>query len=248
MSDTNKFKTHLQNIAKYAKTKDAAAHTFEIGVIASKFTMLTALLALSYKNADTAFISKHPENFLSECIAIGASAMLPTLVFAINRRNTREGMKWLKTFNAMFVVFLVFFIFHMLMEMSGMNGVETKEINKDDEIQQKYLEENIFTKPKMITLCVGVIIMTCLALRVRDTSIGLVKGIGEFAFFGLINAAPYYLICKDRGMETKKALKGSALTGLMYSTLYVGLQLGGFFTHAFGKPESFEIHPFKKEK
>ena len=64
------------------------------------------------------------------------------------------------------------------------------------------------------------------------------NGILELLSFGVINGIPAYMIVKNRGLTHEHSVRSGLIGFGMYSTLYVGLQLGGFWTHLFGLPES----------
>jgi len=79
-------------------------------------------------------------------------------------------------------------------------------------------------------------------LKVLSQIISSKVFIGETFFFGIVNALPAYLISKDRGIDTHEAIKSSSKICAVYSLLYVFLELGGFFSHAFGELKN---SPFK---
>ena len=206
---------------------------FEHGVLASKFALIAGLTALSYHQGDTAFISKDPSSFLTECFLVGASAAIPTVMFAYNRIGD-NGIDKSKVINGMFLTFMLFFIFHLVMELSGMNNRDTKDITTGDEEQQKFISHwKIFG---YIAAAIYGMVMTRLALNSKDFTMMREQPLTcltEMAVVGLANALPAYKILKHRGKGTKEALKSSIVMGALYSAGYVGLQSGGFFSSIF---------------
>ena len=55
------------------------------------------------------------------------------------------------------------------------------------------------------------------------------NGILELLSFGVINGIPAYMIVKNRGLTHEHSVRSGLIGFGMYSTLYVGLQLGGFW-------------------
>lgn len=221
---------------KISKEKKQRIDAFEHGVIFSKLGIMAGLTALAYKQGDTAFISKNPSSFLSECILVGVSAAIPTLLFAYNRRDKKNGLDKSKTLSAMFVAFMLFFIFHVLMELSGMNNIDTQDTNTGDAKQQKYLHDHILTNTgKACVLLLGGV-MVMLSLRTKDTHLFETQRwtfVGEMLFFGVANAIPFYKILRDRGHEKKGSVNKSLLMGAAFGLGYAGLEWGGFFTSIF---------------
>lgn len=224
---------------KNQKAKAKNIKRFEHGVLGVKMLAVGGLAVLALKQGDTSYISKNPKNFLYECMAVGASAAIPTALIAFNRVDKTNKSYKSKILNSTIIVFMLFFIFHLLMEMSGVNNYETAETCPGDEKQQTYLKQNIMTSWfEAAIVCMGTSLLY-LAFKVHETdrfTKHKMSSIIEFAVFAIANAAPCYLILKDRGHKEGTLLK-SAVVGLAYGAGYVGLQAGGFFDHLFG-PQS----------
>ena len=220
-----------------SKRQEKDFAVFEHGVLASKFALIAGLTALSYHQGDTAFISKDPSNFLTECFLVGASAAIPTIMFAYNRKGD-NGIDKSKVINGMFLTFMLFFIFHLVMELSGMNNKDTTDTTTGDEKQQKFI--SIWKPLGYVAAAIYGMVMIRLALKSKDFTMMRERPLTcltEMAVVGLANAVPAYQILKHRGAGTKDALKSSIMMGALYSAGYVGLQSGGFFSSIFNKIE-----------
>lgn len=203
---------------------------FEYGVILSKLSAIGTLFYFSYKHAYSDFIAKNPQRFLSECLLVGGSAIVSSLVLVL----TRIGFNKInaKILNGFLTVFMIFFIFHMLMEMS--------EFNNSEYFSQFMTDNKVFVG--IIGSC-G-ILMTLLAIKIWDfniaknnnceyTSYGWFKFLSEAFAFGAINAVPTVLISKDRN-EGKVNIEECGYAFALYSIGYVLLEAGGFFKHTIG--------------
>jgi hypothetical protein len=220
---------------------------FEVGVLMSKFGMLFGLLIVSFINADVMFINKEPRKFLTECSLVGGTAIASSILLGTMRKSS------LKTIlNGAFIAFLVFFIFHLLMEMSGMNNYETQDKNTGDEAQQEWLKSHVFSNYTKFLLLAGAIPMFYIAFKVNDFSVakthgkftnsGIAKLLFECLVFGLINSSPAIFITKNRGFELKEALHSFGVGTALYSSLYLLLEAGGFWTNAFSNESHIKLH------
>lgn len=234
------------NYLKEKFSKDE--NKFEVGVLFSKFGLLFGLLIVSFINADVIFINKEPRQFLSECTLVGSTAIASSFLLGYMRKSSIKTI-----LNGAFIAFLVFFIFHLLMEMSGMNNVETQHENVGDESQQEWLKTHILNKYMLMLLGAAAIPMFYLAFKVNDFSIaratdgkitraGLFKLLFECITFGLINSSPALLITKNRGFDIHEALKSFGVGTVMYSSLYILLEAGGFWTNAFSNESHIKLH------
>jgi hypothetical protein len=227
----NKYKESAYSYLESSKSKQDAEAIFEGGVLVSKFAMLIGLLVISFINCDVAFLSTHPQSFLGECVMIGMSAVASTALLG-SMRGANVG----KIIQGMFIAFLVFFIFHLLMEMSGMNNVETRNINKVDESQQKFLDKTVLSKYTIGAIGIGGAIMTLLSTKVEGLKNHSSKrNAVEGCLFALINSIPAYFITKNRGEESHGAVVSMLKTSVLYGGVYLVLQNGGFFDHIMPK-------------
>ncbi len=202
-----------------------ASKLFDAGVLLSKFGLIGGLLGLSIKNGDTVFVSKKPQKFIEECIVVGASASVATMILGTNR-----DLKMKQIFHMMFLVFFVFITFHMGMEFSGMNNLDTKEINTEDAPTQTWLSKYILNKWMFGFIFCGTIAMIGLATRnktkrLKDKSVALI----ECLLFGLVNGMPTAMTARNRGTSKKKAYHDGLRMSAAYCALYALLEGGGFF-------------------
>lgn len=204
---------------------------FEWGVILSRFGLLATLTTMSYINADVSFISTKPRDFLEEALLVGGTSFIAVSILAYNRDAELK-----KILNASIVVFFVFFIFHILMELSGFNNLTALEIkNSDNNITNTINNIILSSKTVWPTLIISGGIMWSLAYKISEFGQYRRKGFKNSALecllFGTINAAPTYIISKNRGANNNTALIETSKMTFIYGIGYILLEAGGYFTN-----------------
>ena len=209
--------------------KNKSSKLFGKGILISQIGLAIALLIVSFTNSDVSFIATKPKPFIGECILIGLSAVLSTLLISHYRGGVSK-----KTVDGIFITFLVFFILHMLMEMSGINNIGSEDEHLGDERQQAWIDKHVFNNYMYGFLGIGTIIMGIVSMRVgglsdRVSAKGWANLLEECGLFALVNGMPAYVIAKDRGC--KSASRTTAKNVGMYAVLYMLLENGGFFNN-----------------
>ena len=210
---------------------------FEGGILGSKVLIMALLFILSLVNAYTKFISSQPRKFLIESSLVGlVSAVSFAFIGAL------RGVDADKIINVSVLTFLFFFVFHLFMEMSGFNqgSVDKSKLGGKMQKQQKALTSTP-VKAIVIIIC-GILLL--LALFTRDFTLNgdiyepisfLQLGL-EGVVFGVLNALPTVMIMLDRGEKNgKKIAKDTGLVAGGFFAGHILLQMGGFYSSAFGR-------------
>ena len=213
--------------------KHGSRHVFELGVFGTKIVLIFLLLILSFINADVSFIKDKPRMFLFESVVVGLSAGVPFTYIAMNRgRDLSDAISLGVT------AFLIFFLFHIVMEFSGQNQalVDETKLTKMEQKQQAVIEKvTKFKATKWIIFAI-ILVMTILALVVRDMGPGFGVVTREAFLMAICGALPTIMIAKDRDEKDSLKIFKEFMTyfGVFFAGHYA-LQMGGFYTHLFMK-------------
>lgn len=209
---------------------------FEGTILGSKVLIMGLLFILSLVNAYTKFISSQPRKFLVEASLVGlASAISFAFIGAL------RGVYPVQLINVAVLAFLVFFVFHLFMEMAGFNqgAIDPSKLGGNMQKQQKALTS---TPVKAIVITVLGILLV-MALFKRDFTLrgdeferlSPVQLSLEALTFGVLNALPTIMISLDRGAKSgKKIAKDTSMMAGAFFAGHILLQMGGFYSSAFG--------------
>jgi len=233
-------KIKFDKIKKYVfEPNPHLAEYFHRATFFCKIAVLGSLVGLSFKYADTSYITEHPWMFVIESLMVGTVSSMGTYMLARNR-----GVKNDKRMFYLCIMVLIFFItFNVMMELSGMNNPEGRIWGDGKEILNKMLAISVVK----ISMIIVVITPLVLNLIIKDNSICendctifklCKKSIVESLMFGIINASPTFLLAKNRGADWNEVKNEFGFQTSVFTFGYFVLQFGGFFTHAFRDKEN----------
>jgi hypothetical protein len=221
--------------------ESASRHVFGISVFGTKIVLIFLLLILSFINADVSFIKDKPRMFLFESVVVGLSAGVPFTYIAMNRgRDLSDAISLGVT------AFLIFFLFHIVMEFSGQNQalIDETKLTEMQQKQQDVIEKVTKFKATRWIIFAIILVMTILALVVRDMGPGFGVVTREAFLMAICGALPTIMIAKDRDEKDSLKIFKEFMTyfGVFFAGHYA-LQMGGFYTHVFMK--KLDEEPYK---
>jgi len=215
--------TNMSFIPKKAINSEFFKSKFEKGVVSGKVGLVIVLLILAYVNKDSRYVGDNPRFFMSNNMAIAVSSAIATGFMAWNRGS---GI-----FQPVFISFLFFFFFQVVRQLSGWYAFVGDEKMTEKEEKEK---KPLIILSAILGLICGVFFIN-LIFKIREgppTNMKYKYPI-ECIIFAIILAIGELVVGKTHGQEKKHMYKSAIISVIMFVSVSIGLQYGGFYQHVF---------------
>lgn len=187
---------------------------FKMAVFGSRAIAAVGVCFAATRGVDCSRMRDDGKAFLTECVASGLSAAVPTVLMCYNRRDRTKSFSFTKSATPVLASFMMFFVLNVILEVAG--------INAEGAISDAWTD-----------VAMGAYAALMIALAWKSSKVGLFDDfkstLDELALFSASSAVSTYIITTNRGVPKSRVVRKTLVSAGVNAMMYTAMRLGGSF-------------------